>query len=338
MTENEEFIFESIFNQVRMGFVSVSEIKDTIFEEIEDNGFEDEISEEWASEIIDKEYNKLKSESQNWNKPTDTEKLIEAFDELCKENIIALHNAGFENSDGEYEVSEVEKALNKQKIASYGYCFYHEQDLSRAVSIENPSLFISFQKINNTDSNVTLEIGRKIVKILADKGLDIEWDEDVNQKILIKNFKWQYLYYEDKRDLQDYNDVIGLIINKELPTEGSKFASDFYLETDEIDNNNPTWTDINTAIEGLKYDEEEPSFIVLDLKEPIHNIMYIQAIINEDHSFDIELRTGTKDNFKHYRYNLKDRNLITEKFKKLYHREILEYSTWADVTTEFLEP
>ena len=88
----------------------------------------------------------------------------------------------------------------------------------------------------------------------------------------------------------------------------------------------------------MKYDEEEPSFIVLDLKEPIHNIMYIQAIINEDNSFDIELRAGTKDDFKHYRYNLKDRNIIIENFKKLFHRENLDYSTWADVTTEFLEP
>jgi hypothetical protein len=41
MTENETFIYESIFNQVRMGFLSVDEIKENIIEEIEDNEFED---------------------------------------------------------------------------------------------------------------------------------------------------------------------------------------------------------------------------------------------------------------------------------------------------------
>ncbi|WP_239774518.1 hypothetical protein [Tenacibaculum finnmarkense] len=45
MTENEEFIFESIYTQVRIGFSSISEIKENIIEEIEDNEFEKEISE-----------------------------------------------------------------------------------------------------------------------------------------------------------------------------------------------------------------------------------------------------------------------------------------------------
>ena len=51
MTENKEFIFESIFNQVRMGFLSISEIKENIIEEIEDNEFEKEISEEWTAKL-----------------------------------------------------------------------------------------------------------------------------------------------------------------------------------------------------------------------------------------------------------------------------------------------
>ena len=78
MTENEEFIFESIYNQVRMGFTSIAEIKENIIEEIEDNEFQEEISEKWAFEKIDNEHQKVISESKNWKTSTDTEKLIES--------------------------------------------------------------------------------------------------------------------------------------------------------------------------------------------------------------------------------------------------------------------
>lgn len=238
MTENEEFIYESIFNQVRMGFLSISEIKENIIAEIEDNGFDEEISEKWASEIIGEEYNKLISESKNWKNPSDTEKLIEAFDELCKKNIIALHNAGYTTSDGEYEVVEVERNLRENQLTSDGYCFYHEQDLARAISLENPSLYIAFQKVDNSDDKVTLDVGKKVVKVLTDKGFEIEWNEDVNSKILIPNFKWQYIYNEKKRDLQNYMQTIELMSRKRQQPIIYKNINGNSVKTKDSNNNN----------------------------------------------------------------------------------------------------
>jgi len=213
MTENQEFIYESIVSQVRMGFLPIDEIKDNIIEEIEDNGFEDEISEDWANEQIDKEWGNLISESKNWKSPNDTERLTEAFDELCDQNIIALHNAGFETSDGEYEVLEVERALRENGQMSDGYCFYHEQDLARAIAKDNPSLYIAFQKINNEDDKISIEVGKKVVEVLKHHGFAVDWNESANTKILIPNFKWQRIYDENNRDLQDYNDVIERMSN-----------------------------------------------------------------------------------------------------------------------------
>ena len=213
MTENQEFSYESSVSQVRMGFLPIDEIKDNIIEEIEDNGFEDEISEEWANEQIDNEWENLISESKNWKSPTDTERLTEAFDELCDQNIIALHNAGFETSDGEYEVVEVERALRENGKMSEGYCFYHEQDLARAISKDNPSLYIAFQKINNEDDKVSIEVGKKVVEVLKHHGFAVDWNESANTKILIPNFKWQRIYDENNRDLQDYNKVIERMSN-----------------------------------------------------------------------------------------------------------------------------
>ncbi|WP_405207094.1 DUF6891 domain-containing protein [Aquimarina sp. LLG6339-5] len=241
MTENEEFIYESIFNQVRMGFLSISEIKENIIEEIEDNGFEEEISKKWAFENIEQEFNRLLEESKSWKSPTDSERLIEAFDELCEKNIIALHNAGYTTSDGEYEVVEVERTLREYQVISDGYCFYHEQDLSRAITPQDSSLYITYQKVNNSDDKVTLEVGKRVAKILADKGFEIEWNEDINSKILIPNFKWQYLYDDKNRDLQNYNNVAEMIIKKQQPTMHKSNGSKSENLKDNTNNENKSW-------------------------------------------------------------------------------------------------
>lgn len=211
MTENEEFIYESIFNQVRMGFLSPDEVKENILEEIEDNEFEDEILPQWANDLIEKEYQKVQTESEKWSKPTDTERLITAFNDLCKQNIIALHNAGYTTSDGEYEVVEVEGQLNDRAKTSAGYCFYHEQDLSRAVVLEDPGLYITFQKINNSNDEVTIAVGKIVTEALKKNGFEVEWNERATSKIYIPNFKWQLLYHTSNRYLLNYEKVANLM-------------------------------------------------------------------------------------------------------------------------------
>jgi len=212
MTENEEFILESIISQIRMGLCSIEEIKEDIIEQIEDNEFEDEISEEWAFKHIDNEWETLITESKQWKNPTDTERLVKAFDELCISNIIALHNAGYETSDGEYEVVEVERELRKNKKVSDGYCFYHEQDLERALNEKNPYLYIAFQKVDNEDDNITIGVGKKVVEVLKKHGFEVDWDEKPTNRILIPNFKWQLVYNDNNRDLLDYDEVIKLML------------------------------------------------------------------------------------------------------------------------------
>jgi len=211
MTEDQEYIYQSIVSQIRMGFFSMEQIKEHIMEEVEDNGFEDEISEEWIDSAIKTEFEKLKIESGAWEIATQTDKLIHAFDELCGLNIIALHNAGYTTSDGESEVVEVEVELRENGIQSDGYCFYHQQDLERAIDPEQSMLLIAFQKINNEDDAVTIAVGKVVVQILRKHGLEVVWDETVNKKIELPGFKWQKIYNEYYEDLLDYSRVVSLM-------------------------------------------------------------------------------------------------------------------------------
>lgn len=214
MSEDQQFIFDSIYTQVRSGFYSLEDIQNSIIEEIEDNGFEDEISEDWAYEQIDNVYRELLAESKTWPSPTQTERLIAAFDELAQERIIALHYPGYTAEDGEYEVVEVERALRENNEKSEGYCFYHGQDLERAVRGEG--LYISFQKIDNESDAVRKEIAKKVVTVLEKNGFSAEWDGKAHSRILLPSFKWERIYDEDARDLLNYNYVVDTILENHI--------------------------------------------------------------------------------------------------------------------------
>lgn len=211
MSEDEQFIFDSIFTQIRSGFYSLEEVQANIIEEIEDNGFEDEISEEWALNQIDKVNAAFLEESRHWVQPMETERLIAAFDELAtKHKIIALHYPGYTTDDGEYEVAEIERTLIENGENSEGYCFYHGQDLERAVRGEG--LLISFQKVDNESGSVSKEIAKKIITVLENHGLKTAWNGKASARILLPGFKWQRLYDENGRDLLHYNYVIDAVL------------------------------------------------------------------------------------------------------------------------------
>ena len=213
MSEDQQFIFDSIYTQVRSGFYSLEDIQNNIIEEIEDNGFEDEISEDWAYKQINAVNEELLKESESWGENTQTNRLIAACDELAESKIIALHYTGYTMDDGEYEVIEVERTLNDNNEKSEGYCFYHGQDLERAVRGEG--LNISFQKINNESDVVSKEIAKKIVAVLEKHDLKVDWNGKASSKILLPEFKWQRIYDEDDRDLLNYNYVVdAILLNK----------------------------------------------------------------------------------------------------------------------------
>lgn len=79
MTEDQEYIYDSLVSQIKMGFFPIDEIKDMIWEQVEDEGMEDDISEKWVNKTIDTEFKKHQEASKDWKSPTDTERLVKAF-------------------------------------------------------------------------------------------------------------------------------------------------------------------------------------------------------------------------------------------------------------------
>ena len=173
--------------------------------------FEKEISSEWVDRTIKREFDILKVESKTWEHPTDTERLIIAFEELSKFKIIALHNAGYTTRDGEDEVLEIERKLKEQKKKSAGYCFYHEQDLERAIAPNNPTLLIAFQKVDNSNDEITIAIGKKIVEVLKNNNFKVNWNESVENKIELTGFSWKKIYNNLDENILNHQRVLKLM-------------------------------------------------------------------------------------------------------------------------------
>ncbi len=194
--ELKEEAKEQIDKEVQFGFDSKEEILSGILEMFYD---EKEIDKNWIRKEIASQFALLQAASKHWKSPTDFDKLAEVFDQLSENGIIAIHKAGYTKQDGYDDVNQVKEQLEKLKIKAKGYCFYHTQDLERAISPEIENLYLAFDSINQKDKEA-IEIGKEIVTLLKQKGFPISWEETIDTRILISKIKWQKI-----PDLQDWS-------------------------------------------------------------------------------------------------------------------------------------
>lgn len=211
MTENEQYIYDHFMISIKSGFHSLEDVIDETLETIDDEGWEAEISEEWVKERVTKEYGKHVAESKKWERPTDTERLHNVFDSLCKNKIVALHNAGYTQSDALFDIKDVWEDLEDEDKHPIGYCYYHGQDLERV--IETGSLMIGFYGKKENNDKEALIIGNKIVAIMKEAGFEVNWNSTTAKRIEVINFNWLNIFTTDDEveDLWGYDRVLRLM-------------------------------------------------------------------------------------------------------------------------------
>ena len=156
---------------------------------IEDSlGVGDEVDEDWLSDVIAKEVAKKRAAEKQWPAVTDWDRLDRAFQALQQQGVIALHMAGFTQSDGLEEVEEDYQEAGGKKSNYAGHCFYTEQDQQRALDKEG--LSIGFGHLSGSNAK-GVAVGRLLQAALQAQGLKVEWDGTIKSRLLIKNFRWQ---------------------------------------------------------------------------------------------------------------------------------------------------
>lgn len=181
---------EMIIDYIKAGFLSNDEISEDCREYIEDNYPDecDNITEDGLLEIIESH----RKEFQNTGNQENFLKLESAFKSMRKLGIVALHYAGYTQSDGFDDCNEVASELHKNGEKVVGCCFYTEQDLEYILHGYGDVLCFSYG--NYFEKPAAEEVGQIIARELRNVGFNIQWDGSAESKVGIKGFKWDKHY------------------------------------------------------------------------------------------------------------------------------------------------
>src|SRR5215470_2473451 len=127
MSKTDEDILAFIKTWVWSGFYGADDIQEMIGEVLEHAA-----DEAMLRAAVEPELATKANAEKTWPRVTDCDRLDAVFAELDREGIIALQNAGFTISDGHSDVGE--RLAERDRDQVKGYCFYHGQDLERAVA------------------------------------------------------------------------------------------------------------------------------------------------------------------------------------------------------------
>ena len=166
---------------IKSGFYS----DDEILEIIDDEFIEENISKDILSKLF------FENKENIGAIDVDSEDFINlknAFLDLTKENIISIHNAGYDIEEGIQDSFELFVHLRNNKYSPIGFCFYSFEDIEEA--IEENNLSIAFGDFEY-DEEKGLEIAKKIVDVLKGYDFEIDWNESVDERIEIKGFNWK---------------------------------------------------------------------------------------------------------------------------------------------------
>ena len=171
---------------VRSGFFKRDDVVRIMSEEYYEHGTLDEGE---LSNAVEEAFDQLVAEQDSWPVVTDCDKLDKAFAALNQRGVIALQNAGMDQSDGFEDFrAALDEAPNRTEII--GYCFYHGQDLARAV--RSQGLFLAFGPVGPSDEEICgAEVGRLVQEEMARVGFEVEWDGSFTSRISIPNIHWQ---------------------------------------------------------------------------------------------------------------------------------------------------
>ena len=186
---------EQLELDISFGFENETELYDSIRDMFYD---EEDFDEDWLRQTIAEKYSQHQKDSANWTRPTDFERLDQVFEALIMQKIVCLHKAGYTKQDGEGDCMEIIEKLQEHGIKALGFCYYHAQDLARAVNKDSRSLLLGFDSATQDDGEA-LQVANMIVTALRECNFEVNWPGTVDQRIEIQNLDWRKLPDNEKR-------------------------------------------------------------------------------------------------------------------------------------------
>lgn len=177
-----------VVNWIWYGFHSVGELDEQIDAEAEDD---DEIDVDQVKAFAAKELKKKRAAEARWQPVTDCDRLDKAFQRLTAKGICAIHfpESGYTMDDGRAAVIQAVQAEDDSQDGFVGYCFYHAQDIDRA--LEDEGLLVAFGSTVSEADEDDVRIGQTVCEALQQEGLQTEWNGTVKRRIHLPGMRWQ---------------------------------------------------------------------------------------------------------------------------------------------------
>ena len=182
MNDATRYILDAIRSHVWSGFDSPEDVHQVI-----DDLLEGDADEEFLRAAVGPEFAHKAAAEATWPETTDCDRLDAAFEALNAAGIIALQNTGYEMSDGLTEVAEAMHQRGSREGVQ-GYCFYHGQDVERAVKGE--ALMRAFGSLDD-DHTHKLEVGRRVREILESRGFTVQWNGEAGTRLNLPGLDWK---------------------------------------------------------------------------------------------------------------------------------------------------
>lgn len=181
-TEDQAAALRHAETLIRAGFLSDADILDIVRSWIGEA--EPAVLAELETEVRLRIERQAEEEA-SWAGLTTNDLIDLAFEELTREGILALQDAGASAGDGWSEVEERIHALPRDQWPR-GATFFHDQDVERALAGEG--LLLAFSA---TEEGQSAEIAREICAKLNWRGVAARWSGDIADRIEILPFTWR---------------------------------------------------------------------------------------------------------------------------------------------------
>ena len=178
MSDTDEYILDAIRNHVWSGFYSPDDVHQLIDDLLADEAM--------LRRAVEKEFTRKVAAEGSWPPITDCDRLDQAFAALDARGLIALQNAGYTLSDG---ITEVSEALHQRgREGAQGYCFFHGQDLERAVDGEG--VMLAFGSLDD-DPVHKRKVGELVKEAMESFGFAVEWNGDPETRLNLPAVDWK---------------------------------------------------------------------------------------------------------------------------------------------------
>ena len=162
----------------------------TVMERIDEMPF-DARTVQALRDYAEAEFLALERVQHTWPDHTDCDRLDKAFEELNKQGICAVANAGTRCADGFLHVVETVAAA---PAGSYrGYCYYHLEDIAWCIS--GRSLMVSFGSLESVAEN-DAAIGLEIQQHLRNAGFAAHCAGN-GDPIWLSGFEWRKRFKQE---------------------------------------------------------------------------------------------------------------------------------------------